>query len=205
MNIAALQARKQPQQARATAMVGVILEAATRVLARESLAGFNTNRVAAVAGVSVGSLYQYYPNKQALIAALIQRDQDALCAAVEHSVQASTGKSLQQALAALVSLAVQHQFGNAVYAAALDHEEKRLPLQAELAASRQRIVRAVKRLLKEHRATLAPGLCSSAAQDCLTMTQALVEAQSGGSAQQLAQLKRRVLRALLGYLQHQPV
>jgi AcrR family transcriptional regulator len=205
MTTPSLHPRKQPQQARAGAMVAVILEAAARVLARESLAGFNTNRVAAVAGVSVGSVYQYFPNKQALIAALIQRDQDALCVAIERSVRASTGKSLQQALAALVKLAVQHQFGNAVYAAALDHEEKRLPLQAELAASRQRIVRAVKRLLKEHRATLSPGLCSSAAQDCLTMTQALVEAQSGGSAQQLAQLQRRVLRALLGYLQHRPV
>ena len=52
-----------------------ILAAAARVLARESLAGFNTNRVAEVAGVSVGSLYQYFPNKAALVAALIEREQ----------------------------------------------------------------------------------------------------------------------------------
>jgi AcrR family transcriptional regulator len=202
MNIAALQARKQPQQARATAMVGVILEAAARVLARESLAGFNTNRVAAVAGVSVGSLYQYFPNKQALMAALILREQNALGDAVARSVQASAGLSLAQALAALVSLAVDQQFDRAIYAAALDHEEKRLPLQPELAAARARIAQAVAGLLKQHRASLAPRLPACAAQDCITIAQALVEAHSGGSPRELAALKRRVLRALLGYLQH---
>ena len=50
--------RKAPRQPRSAATVAAILQAATRVLSRESLAGFNTNRVAEVAGVSVGSLYQ---------------------------------------------------------------------------------------------------------------------------------------------------
>jgi AcrR family transcriptional regulator len=70
---AAIRPRKKPSQARAADTVEMILTAAARVLATHSLAGFNTNRVAALAGVSVGSLYQYFPNKDALVAVLIAR------------------------------------------------------------------------------------------------------------------------------------
>jgi hypothetical protein len=51
--------------------VNVILEASARILELEGLRGFNTNTVAAKAGVSVGSLYQYFPNKDAILVALI--------------------------------------------------------------------------------------------------------------------------------------
>ncbi|MCA9633036.1 MAG: TetR/AcrR family transcriptional regulator [Myxococcales bacterium] len=66
-------ARKRPKQARARATVDAILEAAARVLVEEGYEGANTNRVAEVAGVSIGSLYQYFPNKQALVSALVER------------------------------------------------------------------------------------------------------------------------------------
>ena len=66
-------ARKRPRQARARATVDAILEAAARVLVEEGYEGANTNRIAEVAGVSIGSLYQYFPNKQALVSALVER------------------------------------------------------------------------------------------------------------------------------------
>lgn len=59
--------RKQPQQARSTELVAAILQAATQVLAREGAARFTTARVAEKAGVSVGSVYQYFPNKAAIL------------------------------------------------------------------------------------------------------------------------------------------
>src|ERR1700734_177650 len=59
--------RKQPSQQRSTELVAAILAAAIRVLEREGAARFTTIRVAEVAGVSVGSLYQYFPNKQAIL------------------------------------------------------------------------------------------------------------------------------------------
>ncbi|PRH04119.1 TetR family transcriptional regulator [Burkholderia gladioli] len=62
-----LAVRKQPQQARSTELVAAILEAATQVLAREGAARFTTARVAEKAGVSVGSVYQYFPNKAAIL------------------------------------------------------------------------------------------------------------------------------------------
>ena len=60
-------ARKSPRQARSTQLVNAILEAAVRVLGREGARRFTTARVAAEAGVSVGSLYQYFPNKEAIL------------------------------------------------------------------------------------------------------------------------------------------
>ncbi|MBY4674993.1 TetR family transcriptional regulator [Marinobacterium sp. CAU 1594] len=60
-------ARKQPQQKRSERLVADILQAATRVLTHEGAQCFTTARVAEVAGVSVGSLYQYFPNKEAIL------------------------------------------------------------------------------------------------------------------------------------------
>ncbi len=60
-------ARKQPKQARSNELVAAILEAAVQVLAKEGAHHFTTARVAERAGVSVGSLYQYFPNKAAIL------------------------------------------------------------------------------------------------------------------------------------------
>jgi AcrR family transcriptional regulator len=62
-----ISARKRPRQARSTQLVEDILEAAARVLARQGARRFTTVRVAEEAGVSIGSLYQYFPNKEALL------------------------------------------------------------------------------------------------------------------------------------------
>ena len=59
--------RKQPKQARSAELVSVILEAAIQVLVKEGAARFTMARVAAKAGVSIGSLYQYFPNKAAIL------------------------------------------------------------------------------------------------------------------------------------------
>ncbi|RWA82422.1 TetR family transcriptional regulator [Mesorhizobium sp.] len=79
--------RKQPKQARATELVAAILQAAAQVLASEGAQRFTTTRVAEKAGVSVGSLYQYFPNKAALLFRL-QSDEwrqttDLLCGILE--------------------------------------------------------------------------------------------------------------------------
>jgi AcrR family transcriptional regulator len=62
-----ISSRKQPKQARSTGLVATILEAAVQVLAKEGASRFTTARVAEKAGVSIGSLYQYFPNKTAIL------------------------------------------------------------------------------------------------------------------------------------------
>lgn len=188
-------------------MVALILEAAARVLAAQSLAGFNTNRVAERAGISVGSLYQYFPNKSALVVALIAREQAALGDAIQAHVRDHHTMSFSDWLGGLVDIAIAHQFGDAAharYAAALDHEEQRLPLHALLRAARQRMVGLVQGVLQQRRGELAQALPTTAAFDCLTITKALVEAEAAQPQARLKTLKRRVMRALLGYLAYMP-
>jgi AcrR family transcriptional regulator len=62
-----ISSRKNPQQTRSAQLVAAILEAAIQVLAKEGAQRFTTLRVAEKAGVSIGSLYQYFPNKEAIL------------------------------------------------------------------------------------------------------------------------------------------
>ena len=64
---AQISSRKRPKQARSTELVAAILEAAAQVLAAEGASRFTTARVAERAGVSIGSLYQYFPNKASIL------------------------------------------------------------------------------------------------------------------------------------------
>ena len=84
---ARISSRKQPQQARSTELVAAVLEAAAQVLAKEGAPRFTTARVAEKAGVSVGSLYQYFPNKAAILFRL-QSDEWQQTAALLRSILA---------------------------------------------------------------------------------------------------------------------
>jgi AcrR family transcriptional regulator len=195
-----LRPRKAPQQARASATVETILEAATRILSSGALAGFTTNRIAEVAGLSVGSVYQYFPNKAALVVALIERAQTTLADAIERRCRSSQGQPLATLLSGLIDVAIEHQFGNALLAAALDHEEQRLPLQDVLNAAQGRIVKAVRSALHKHPELGAAPVSLGVAADCLTIAKALIEAEAAQSEPALPALRKRVLRALRGYL-----
>lgn len=98
--------RKQPAQQRSRALVDALLEATARVLAAEGLEALTTTRVAEVAGVSVGSLYQYFPSKEALVAALIQdrveRDEER----IKARCLTLAGAPLEEVLRALAELVV---------------------------------------------------------------------------------------------------
>ncbi len=196
-----LNARKQPNQRRSQATVETILAAAARVLTKHSLAGFNTNRVAEVAGVSVGSLYQYFANKESLVAALIDREQERLALAVEDTVKDCAGKSLGDGLLALARLAIDQQYRNPTFAAALDHEERRLPIGSRLRRHEERLGAAVIAFLMMHRSVLpADRVAPDTARDLLLITRALVEADAQETATPPRDLERRLLRALTGYL-----
>lgn len=83
--------RKQPTQGRSKQTVAAILEATIRVLDEVGDAALTTTRVAEVAGVSVGTLYQYFPNRDALIHALLADHLDSAIGAVERAAEASAG------------------------------------------------------------------------------------------------------------------
>jgi AcrR family transcriptional regulator len=78
-----LHARRRPRQVRSHITVTALLDATARLLLTRGYAATSTNLVAEVAGVGIGSLYEYFPNKESLVAALIEREVEARLAALE--------------------------------------------------------------------------------------------------------------------------
>lgn len=98
-----LEPRKSPVQARSAASVEAILKATIQVLVKIGKERLTTTRVAARAGVSVGTLYQYFPNKSALLRAALQRHMDEIGSVLETVCREQSGTSLEQMATALVS------------------------------------------------------------------------------------------------------
>ncbi len=96
--------RKRPRQERSRATVEVILDATAQVLIRAGFDGLTTNTVAEVAGVSIGSVYQYFPNKMALVSALIERHLDSVHAAVFFELARVRDLPLAAAVRAMIEL-----------------------------------------------------------------------------------------------------
>ncbi len=98
-----IQARKMPIQQRSKLMVSTILDATARVLVEQGFSRTTTNRVAERAGISVGSLYQYFPSREALVAAVAQRYSEGMKATLERLLAQSQAKDLVSALRNLLS------------------------------------------------------------------------------------------------------
>lgn len=104
--------RKQPVQARAQATTDALVEATLQVLVREGYQRLTTTRVAERAGVSVGTLYQYFPDKRSLVTALKVRYFSLILGSVAKAVEDTAGRSLDDvlyaAIAALVDVKRKH-------------------------------------------------------------------------------------------------
>ena len=94
--------RRRPLQERAQATVDIVLQATLQVLRDRGYRKLTTTRVAEVAGVSVGTLYQYFPDKSALVGAVLQRFLDALGDTVIAAVRAGRDLPPEAALAGIV-------------------------------------------------------------------------------------------------------
>lgn len=95
--------RKRPRQARATVTLEAIFEATIQVLVADGPYRLTTTRVAKRAGVSVGTMYQYFPHKQSLFYAVNGRYLDVLAEKVESFCRANQGTSIEQMVAGLVN------------------------------------------------------------------------------------------------------
>ena len=98
-----LEPRKSPVQARSAASVDAILEATVQVLLAVGKERLTTTRVAERAGVSVGTLYQYFPNKSSLLQAALRRHFDDVTAATLEVCREQRGRTLTEMGAALAS------------------------------------------------------------------------------------------------------
>src|SRR5262252_3214481 len=117
--LAALEPRKTPVQARATVTVEAICEATIQVLLSEGAERLTTTRVADRAGVSVGTLYQYYPNKQSLLFAVFEDHMDNVAGAVERTCAEACHKPMSEMIRRVVEAFVDVKMQRADISVAL--------------------------------------------------------------------------------------
>lgn len=99
--------RKQPKQARARATVEAIVEATAHVLVEDGFERLSTNRVAKRAGVSIGSLYQYFPDKQALVLAVAEKHGDTMLSVLRASLASVADMPVEQAVTSYIRLFIE--------------------------------------------------------------------------------------------------
>lgn len=188
--------RKEARQARARHTVDAIIEAAARILEDQGHAGYTTNAVAEVAGVSIGTLYQYFPDKDALMGSLIARETERLLHEVEA---ASTRSDPHDALDGVIEAAVRHQVRRPNLARVLDFEEGRLPLDRETQGVRARFIKGLSGILLRLD-LLQQADVATATVDVMAIMRGILDAAGDRGEKEPAALVARVRRAVLGYM-----
>ncbi len=189
-----LNARKSPRQSRSGHTCAAIEEAAARILEEEGLPALTTNRIAERAGVSIGSLYQYYPGKEAIVAALLRAKRRELLAGLRRAAEQEA--PLDALIDALLDAALAHQFARPRLALALEYAEHLLPLDAETRALKAELAQAVEGAFRRH------GLADPAttARDCVALARGMIDSAALAGEQDAKGLRKRVRRAVKGYL-----
>jgi len=193
---AQLNPRKQPAQRRAAETFDAILEAAAHILERDGLTGYSTNAIAERAGASIGSLYQYFPNKDAITRALILREMTALrdqIASIDHSL---SGRARLQLL---VSAAIANQLRRPVLARLLDVEEARLPPDENVDRLGRETAEIFRQILSSEDMPEGAGGPHTAA-DLIAIIRGMVDAAGRRGEMDPQNLTDRVIRAVNGYL-----
>lgn len=191
-----LNPRKTPGQSRSTETVAAILEGAAHILEGPGLASYNTNDIAARAGVSIGSLYQYFPGKDAITLALIERESAGLVGEIDSALSLENPK---QALRAMIGAAVRHQLRRPKLARLLDIEQERLaevmPASSHAASARAMLIAFLRRAygLREPEIT-------DAVLDLMEIVRALTDAAGRREEVDAGPLAERIEGAVLGYL-----
>lgn len=192
--------RKKPAQARSRATVEAILEAAARILRDRGPGAVTTNGVAELAGVSVGSLYQYFPSREAILAELVRRLRLSMSARLTEASEAMQGRPLEEAIPVMMAAAVHAYEHEPRLTAALEEAEARLPRDPEVMAGRRQVREAMVACLDRHQIA-DPG---EAAMDIIAMTRGIVMMALAGGNRDFPALRRRIERAALGYLRECP-
>jgi AcrR family transcriptional regulator len=144
--------RRHAKQDRARATVDAILEAAARVLAQQGYAAATTNRVAEAAGVSIGTLYEYFANREEVFEALIRQEIEGLVDAFA-SEDFDPGLSLIPKLGQLIARGMAQMRYGPVLFRALEHAPEGA-LAAQLAPAREQMIGFVRLILEAHRSEL---------------------------------------------------
>ena len=197
--------RKSASQERSRATVEALLDATARVLRRDGYDRASTNRIAATAGVSVGSLYQYFPNKEALVAALVARHNRELLQLLRDALREVASLDLASAIRELVRAAGEAHLVVPALHRIFDEQVPRTGQLAKIEALQGETFQMVRAYLGERRKEISVGDLDSATTILVTTVEALTHQFVINRPDALDGDRDRfvdeVTRLVLGYLQ----
>jgi len=192
----ALIPRKTPRQARAQATCVAIRQAAAHILTGQGRGALTTNRIAERAGVSIGSLYQYYPSKEAILAEMIREMRQDMWLDIRDAAERSDNADLRDLAEALVRASVGHHAKAPELARQLEQMELDLPPDPETHQIERSLQALLVRLLAD-RGVAAP---ETAAQDLTAMTKGVAAEAARVGETDMDPVIARICRAVWGYL-----
>ena len=172
-----------------------MIEATARILETGGPVALSTNAVAERAGVSIGSLYQYFPNKIALLVGLVRSERRSLLVRLTHLAENPPDR-LDGVVAELVRAAVTHQYERPALARTLDYLEPGMPPDGESDVLPQE----PPDLVGLHSAVQGVATAPLAARDLVALTKGMVDAAGLAGETDRAAVEARIVRAVAGYL-----
>jgi AcrR family transcriptional regulator len=168
--------RKLASQERSRRTVDALLEATARVLMKEGYDRASTNKIAAVAGVSIGSLYQYFPSKEALVAAVIDRHTQQVSQVIRNALVNVAARPIEVAARAFVSVAIDAHRVNPKLHGVLAEQIPRIGRLENVEAINREAYALVRGYLEAHRDEIDVADPDVAAFVCVTAVEALTHA-----------------------------
>lgn len=198
--------KKTPRQSRSAATFAAIVEAGARILREGGYEALTTNRVAELAGVSVGSLYQYFPNKEAILVEMVRRHLVDLGSGISAIAARADQLTLEELVSALIEDNARAHLVDPGLHKVLFEEAPRLgPMDWRDAFASQAIATVV-RLLERHRASLVATDLPLAAQIVAESVEAIMHGAATRGDPRLASgaIARETTRLVLSYLTASP-
>ena len=197
--------RKKASQNRSRALVDTLIEATARVLVKEGFDQASTNRIAEKAGVSVGSLYQYFPSKEALVAAVMERHRQDLLHIARDTLREALTLPLEPAVRKLVGVAIKaHSVDPKLHRVLAEQIPRTGGLESTEAFSRENYA-LFRTYLEAHRTELRTVDLDLATFICVTSIEALTHTAvlhhpDSFSAKAYEALINEATRLIVGYL-----
>lgn len=194
--------RKTASQQRSQATVQALLDATARILVREGYERASTNRIAAVAGVSVGSLYQYFPNKESIVAALIARHNRQMLDLLRSSMEAVATLDLESAMRELIGAMVAAHRVDPDLHRIFDEQIPRMGQPDEIEAINREVFAVVRAYLDQRREEIEVRDLDTATFICVTTVETLTHEAvlHFSEAMDPVALVGEVTRLVVGYL-----
>ncbi|KAB8333796.1 TetR/AcrR family transcriptional regulator [Scytonema tolypothrichoides VB-61278] len=194
--------RKHPKQERSRETVEAILTATAHILIKEGYDTASTNKIAERAGVSIGSLYQYFPSKEAIVATLIEHHAQKMISVIEARLELVSDAPLEISLRELVKACVQANAINPNLHKVLIEQVPRVGQLEKVTEVEKQVTALIRRYLEEKRDQIQPQNLDLAAFILAHTLEALIHAAALGEPAFLVneQFEQEVTTLLLRYL-----